>query len=69
MRMLYSPSSLGEPNMTVYVTYEKDGYGGSQIESIFSSQQKAINHVLDQNKSFCSNMNEKQKKRFRIALY
>lgn len=33
--------------MKVCVTFEKDGYGGEQIERIFSSEEKAQDHIID----------------------
>jgi len=33
--------------MTVYVTFEKDGYDGTQIEMVFADEATAQDHVID----------------------
>lgn len=32
--------------MKVYITYCKDGYGGSEIDKIFDTEQKAIDFII-----------------------
>lgn len=33
--------------MKVYITYCKDGYGGSEIDKVFSNADKAINYIIE----------------------
>lgn len=33
--------------MKVYITYEKDGYEGEQVELVFANEADAQNHVIE----------------------
>ena len=33
--------------MKVYITFEKDGYGGEQIEKVFAGKADAQGHVIE----------------------
>lgn len=33
--------------MEVFVTYEKDGYNGEQVEKVFANESDAQDHVID----------------------
>ena len=33
--------------MNVYITYEKDGYGGVQVEKVFAKKQAAIDYIKE----------------------
>lgn len=33
--------------MKVYVTYEKDGYGGQQVEKVFINKHNAVSFVVE----------------------
>jgi hypothetical protein len=39
--------------MKVYITYCKDGYGGQEIDKIFSSSEKACKYIIE--RKFLSN--------------
>lgn len=32
--------------MRVYITYEKDGYGGEQVDLVFANEAEAQDHVI-----------------------
>lgn len=33
--------------MKAYVTFEKDGYGGEQIEKVFANEELAQDHIIE----------------------
>ena len=33
--------------MDVFITYEKDGYGGQQVKKVFAKKQDAIEHIIN----------------------